>query len=699
MLKSKLYIGILLLISQSCCQSIFKFGNLNSRLKIASGSKLLLRGGLSCFEGTIEFQTPTATSLGGASSVTFTNGLLKSDNNLCLLTAGLSTSTSQLITLNNGQVVTFSAPTALSQNVVVASSATATINGNPIFSAAITLGNASSVVQMNINSILNQSITGLGKLRLLSDLTIAKNVGLPPQIDLNGYRLTIQGGTYSTATSVTGSSIGGAIMLLAYTNFTQSWTIGSAGESYSIIGNGNILELTGSGNIIFNGTDLTISNIIIKGLSSSNMLRGTGEIKLNNVTLQLAGSFTRSDGKYTVVGGNAKIITNNYTITMSGSGNDFKVDGAFLLYEQLNKTILTVPITTANSANITKLNGGDIISATTFTTAPSGVGALSTVLASTTNALTQSYYITPNAPFQINNATPSTPTAVSIDGNGNFLHFPYKSGGYLILSNNVLLTFSNIVLKNFYPAAISYGSSSTISFGDGSLLELGPDITIGSSDVSWVFTGNSIVDGNGATLTLNKSQAITIDNSKTLTLKNMRIIISTTDAIKALNVNAKVKFQNVDLVIINQGLTYSVGSIDIADTVRLISDSGSTINTVNFEFSSKGFFTILPSAELIIGPGMNFKYNADASSDSNLYASKRHLIFSQIGSKLSLYGCSLESTNTGLALDQGTIQIYDKVSFITTTSTGADLEFGSNLIVNIGANANLNISGSILYTE
>ncbi len=682
---------------QQDCFSAFRFGSIASKFKVSAGTKLVLRGGLTCTEGMIEFLTPTVNSLVGSGTLSFNNGILKSDNNFCTLTGALSTSTAQLITLNNGGYVTFASPTALSQNVTVASSATVTINGNPIFSSTVPLGNASSVVQMNINSILNQAVTGLGKLRLLSDLVMSKNVALPPQVDLNGCRLTLQGGTYSSAVTFSGSSIGGNLVCLAYTNLTQSWTIGSAGESYTLSGNGNILELSGSGNIIFNGADLTISNIVIKGLSSSNMLRGSGEIKFNNVALQLAGNFTRSDGKYTVVGGNAKIITNNYTITMSGSGNDFKVDGAFLLYEQLNTSVTTVPVTNVSGAAITKLNGGDIVSI--YSPAATGVGGSSIVISSAANTLSQSYFVTPAGTFQVNNATPASPLSVNIDGTGHFIHFPYKTGSYFILQNNVQLSLTNLVLTDFYPSAISLGTSSSITFGDGVLVQLGPDLTIGASDMSWTFTGNSIIDGNGATLTLNKSGAITIDNNKTLTLKNLRLLVSVTDAFKALNSNSKIRLQNVELVVLNQGFNYSLGSLEIADFVKFIADTGAAINPVNFEFSSTGTMTVLASSELSISAGINFKYNANPAGDTTLYASKRHFSLAQIGSKLSLNGCSIQTTDTGLAFDQGTLQIYDKVSVVTTSSVGADFEIGSGVQVNLGASALLNVMGSVFYSE
>lgn len=266
-------------------------------------------------------------------------------------------------------------------------------------------------------------------------------------------------------------------------------------------------------------------------------------------------------------------------------------------------------------------------------------------------------------------------------------------------NTNNTLTFSS----GFFKTPVVYNSMSgvfdpsTSGFGDGTRIELGPDVTIGSSDASWAFFGNAEIDGNGATLTINKSQGVTITGtSKTLTLKNMRLVTSTTDAIKCLTSSCKIKLQNVDWVIASN-FVFSVGSCDIADTVKILSDSGTISGIQIWEFSSSGIMTVLNSAELIFGQGTKFKYNADPSGAANFAATKRKFLLNQVGSKLTFISSTLESTATGLALDQGILTFSGNSVLKSSTSTGAQLEIGEK--VDVLVHGRLDIKGPIYYNE
>ncbi len=682
------------------CFGGFQFGSVQSKLKVASGASLNLRNSLVLNSGTLEFLTPSLSSLStSGASVNMINSFLKSDNNFCYFSGSLTTTTAQVITLGSGNVATFSTKDSISQSLAISSGSTATITGNPVLSSPIFLGNAASVAQLNIFNILASPVRGAGTLKLLNNLTLAKGVTLPALLNLNGYCLTMKGGTFTDALSVSGSGVGGALNFQDYTNIKAPWTIGTTGETYNLFGSGNILELSDSGSITFNGTDITISNIIIKGLSNTNQLKGSGIIKLVNTTLVLSGNFTRSDGPFYVLGANCRVISNGYNFIMSGSGNNLTVDGALFYYEQLNSSLPiggNSPFSTTSSASIIKLNGGDIAMEPSAPAA--GVGNALNQFSAASNILTRSFFITSTGLFQLNNTTTTTPLAMSIDGNGQFLDFSYANPGTFVLQPNVQLVLSNTLVKNFYPAAVSYGASSSLKFGDGVRIELGPDVTIDSFDVTWTMTGNVEIDGNGATLTINKSQGLVVGNARTLTIKNTRLVLGAVDAIKALDSSSLVRLQNVEVVIKSQGFNYSQGFLEISGLVKLIADSGITTTSVPFELSTAGNCSIVSSAELVIMPGVNFKYNINPSGNT-LYTSKRHLIFSQIGSTLSMQGCTLESTDTGLALDQGTINIHDKVSIISTLGQNAEFEMGQNSYFNLGANANLNLSGPASYVE
>lgn len=264
-------------------------------------------------------------------------------------------------------------------------------------------------------------------------------------------------------------------------------------------------------------------------------------------------------------------------------------------------------------------------------------------------------------------------------------------------SYNMTLSSGYMKSSSFYNIISPIYDPTTAAFGDGTRIELGQDVTITSTDTAWAFNGNAEIDGNSATLTINKSQGLTITGtSKTLTLKNIRLITSLSDAIKCLSSTCKIKLQNVDWIL-TDSFSFSAGNCDIADTVKILADSGSTSAILTWEFSSSGTMTVTNSAELIFGQNTKFKYNADPTGAGTFAATKRKFLLSRIGSKLTFIGATLESTATGLALDQGTVTFYDNSIIKCSTSTSAQFEIGEQ--VNVILNGKLDIKGPIYYNE
>lgn len=292
---------------------------------------------------------------------------------------------------------------------------------------------------------------------------------------------------------------------------------------------------------------------------------------------------------------------------------------------------------------------------------------------------------------------------LTLDGAGFFYQFPITATDQvLVVNNSFTATLQNILLRDFCIGHLSLGSGSSILFGDNTYFSMTKDFTIASGSPALNFNGNAEINGNGATLTIDKSQGITITgSSKTLTLKNMRLITSTTDAIRCLTSTCKVIFQNVDWVIKNN-FAFPTGACDISGTVRINADLGATANPVtflNWEWTSAGIMNVTNSAELVLGYGVNFKYNANPTGAGSFNATKRRFLLNQFGSKLTFNGASFESTATGLALDQGIINIYDEVILKPSTSTGAEFEIAKNVQINISGNGNVVLQGPIKYAE
>lgn len=238
---------------------------------------------------------------------------------------------------------------------------------------------------------------------------------------------------------------------------------------------------------------------------------------------------------------------------------------------------------------------------------------------------------------------------------------------------------------------------STSAFGDGTRIQLGPDVTINSTDTSWAFSGNAEIDGNGATLTINKSQGITITGaSKTLTLKNMTLYLNQAYALTALLDTSSIKLENVICTIGTPIFFFDTGSLI---TQGLVFFLGNGIGGQNFEFSSKGTFTVSKNSECVFGNSINFKMKANPSSDANFNATKRHLVLSSQNSILTLDGSSIESTNTGIAIDNGVIRIKDASTITTTLNSYAAFELAKGVNLDIATGANLSLNGIIKYNE
>jgi hypothetical protein len=674
----------------------FKFSTQSSSLNfVGANSQFLVEEPITDFSGTLNLKDNTAATITQAALtdiITFNNGILQTGDVSSVLTGDFDPASTDTISLGSGDSLTVNVGTVV-QDITVENAVTATIMGQGKFSSAITLGDASSILKMGITTTLNQSVTGLGALDLLCDLNLDKDIQVPSLVTMNNKSLHYNGNTISVATTHT---TGGIIELHSNTTLSQALTIGTGADDYVINGNGNILTLNGSGSILFNGGTLQFNDVHLKGLSDVNFLKGTGLIKVANGKLSLSGDFTRSDGDFLFAGDESKIITNGSMFTISGAGNTLTIDGILLYYDQLNGSGAT-PFVEASSGTIVKINGGDV-----KTTSGVGAGA-GLVIDTASYGFSLNFHTSSAASVELNNDTPVTPKAIAVNGNGHFLSFPDKAGSYLILDGNVQASFTNLVFKDFDPASITYGdANTTLSFGDDSFLEVNKNLIIESGDKPWSFVGNATVDGNNTTLMLNKASGITVTGAKTLTLKNMRIVSTVVDSMKCLTDTAKINLENVEMVMQQSGFDFDTGDLDINGRVTLV---GSAINAIDpnstFTLSTKGDLTIGENANLIIQPDTTFVYDIDPTDDAGSLTpatdSKRHIKFAYPSSILTLDGCTLQSTDTGIGFDFGTIQIKDNVTLSVSTSVGAEAEFGSQARVNILGGSTLNVEGPVRY--
>lgn len=680
--------------------ALFVHSNLNAKFHCASqssslsflgtNSSLYLLSSLTGFDGTLVLKDNVASTISATTtldSMSFSNGVLVTGVVSSVINGMIDPAGTDSISLQNGDFLDVQSGVIV-QSVSLAAGATATILGQPRFSSQITLGDASSVLQMSITTDLNQTVSGDGALSLLDDLSTGQNVLLPGKVFNNGKSIILYGGTYSTATAFT---TGGKIELKTYTSLTDTWTIGTGTDVYHLNGNGTVLDFSANGHIVFNGTTLYISDMNIRGISDLNPLQGSGRIVMSNVVLELADNFARTDGSFTFYGDPCKIITNGSSFQISGSGNEILVDGVVLRYDQLDGSGVN-PISAVSSAAINFANGGAIQSA-------SAASDSNLLIYSSSYTFMKNFDLSAVSNIQVINATPGTPKPVTIDGGGHAIRFPHQAGGFLVLNDNVQLTLTNIVLKDFLPSAVGYGTSSTLTFGDSVVIELGDNVTVGSSDPVWTFAGNATIDCKGCVFEVTASNKVTQTGAKTLTIEDAKIKTAVSDGIVLLSDTSFLRLYNSTLLMNNLGFACATGSIIIDGFVKLTGNAGTSYAVVPFEFSSKGIMSVLGHSELYIDNNIKLKYNADPTDDTTIFDSKRHFSLAQIGSKLTLNGCTLESTDTGLALDQGTVRVLDRVSIIATTATGAEFEIGPDVEMTLASGAYLAVDGPMKYSE
>lgn len=682
-----------LILLLSCLSSFdliskFNFVNQYSSVNVLGvNSQLILEAPVIGFSGTLNLKDNAATTVSATSTMNtlaFVNGVLNTGQVSAALNATFDPTGTDGIVLNDGDYLDVKSGLVL-QSVSIAAGATASILGQPRFASSLTLTSSLSVLKMGISTELTQTASGAGTLFLLDDLSVGQGVLLPSIIQQNGKTLTFFGGSQTVAYT---NTTGGVIELQGYTSLSALWTIGTGADVYNINGNGAVLDLSGTGGITFNGTTLYLNDVTIRGLQTANSLKGSGRIIMSNVTLELAGNLTRSDGSYTFYGETCKLITNGSLFTISGSGNEILVDGIVLLYDQLDGTGSS-PFATASSAQINYSNGGRIQS--------TAGGSANLLVTGTTYTMASNFALTGSSAIQVQNTNTASPKNVTISGAGHAISFPNQAGSFFALDGNVQLTLSDVVLKDFNPAAISYGTSSSLTFGDGVRIELGPYVTIGSSDKAWNFNGNAEIDASGGVLAVNMSQGITTTGAKTLTIKNARMEVSTVNGVKALGDSTVLALQNVDFVMKDAGYTFDKGNLSILGNVSMSGGAIGSNPATTFSLTTKGNVTIGDNAMLTIDPNLTFFYNVDGSSDVDAAAKKRHIVLSYPGSVLNLNGCKVQTSSLGFALDSGTLQVKDRVLMTINTTAGAEVEFGSNLRVNLSAGAVLDIDGPLKY--
>lgn len=694
-----------------------KFSSRESTIKLKdSNSMLKLETPISSFSGTLKIDSKTNNSLQGATAsdkITFTEGVVAAGANKFILSGVYNPTTTDTIELGANHTLEVATGT-IAQAVVIngTTGADSIITGQPLFSSDLVITSSLNFLKIGIQNKLSKNITlNGGTVTLTDDLALQDGIKLVGDgiIDINNYTLSLDNTSGAAWTGTLTLKNARDVQLTGFTQLSGEWIFNDVSGTSHLNGNGSILDLSGGGTItVAQGHTLYMSDVIIKGLGAGfgtlNINATGGIIKMSNVTLELKANYAHDSGVIYIQGDNCRVISaatagGNYTFDVSGTGTKITVDHAVLEYETLEEQNLS-PFTFTDAGNQKNLiNGGTLRSAVLDT----AQGDIVFDSLAPTGTLSANYNLTSQSLLLFTNSVTGAQN-ITLDGQGYYLQFPDGATGLLQIANDLTITLENVILKDFNPAVVTYGTSASLKFGDGVIVELGRDATLNGASAAWSFTGNATLDGFGHTVILTaSSNRITVTGAKTLKIQNTKLLIDQASALSCLTYDAKIALQDCDLCVDKNNYTFALGSIDVGGLTRFRGcDSTNPGGAPLFTFSTTGTLTVQRAATLALLGDLEFKYQATplpgaTPSAATLAASKRHLKLNDPSSTLLLNCSTLTSTTTGLALDYGNLIVEDKVIFNIDSTSGSEAEFGTALDLNIKSGAILEVGGPLKY--
>jgi hypothetical protein len=661
----------------------------DSRIKVTDpSSQFIINTAITGFDGTLEVVDTSANRLQGQ-TITFNNGHLESGTLHAFFKGKYDPASTDSLKLEGSHRLRCDSGTVLP--AVSVSGSSNTIEGSPLFSGAITLADSSSILNLGLQTKLNQNIVlNTGKIVLNNVLELGDDVtiGNDGTVDFNAKRLALpsKDSTWSTTLYFDNAS---DLVLNGKTTLSGMWVFGPSDGSSVMNGNGNVLDMTLGGTIwVRSGHGLALTDVTIKGLGHD---RGwflledeNATLSLVNVTLALDESYTITQGQMYVYGSNSHIITADKYLTFNQSGK-LKIDRAAFIYDPLNTSTTTKNVVPyeEDDTNLYLLNGGRLRAQPDVVAEVASEATLTYDDAN--NALVKNQDLSSSHKITFRGNASST---VSLDGAGFICQMPRAATAVIVVSDNKHALLSNVVLKDFSPAHIQIGTGASFRFGDDVYIQLADN----ASDLTytWSFDGNSTIDGRGKSLTLAGNDSIRVNDHRTLTVKDtvlhgVKTINDGIGRIYGVDPSSKIILDDVTMYL-DGTYNYSHGALDINNNVK-IRGNGKTI-----AYTSTTALTINSNSQLFCDRGVTFSYDSRSAAQDKI-------VFTDASSQLYFNASTLHVTNTGLHLQTGAVLFDDKVtvSAEATQYTNEAVRFNSNLKAYILAGASLNVLGIIKY--
>lgn len=723
---------VLLLSCSSEVYAPFYFAGKDSRLRITDPrAKVVLRKPIQNFQGTLETSDAISTSLVGE-PIIFSSGIVERNGASASWTGQYDPSNNGVITLQGSSQMR--AQPGMVFNGMHVSGAGNLIEGTPKFSEPIQLADGQAELHLSIQNKLTHDVhLNGGRLVLQDTLSIGDDVSLIGNgvIDINSHTLNFPGKRsvwsgdlyFQSATDVT---------LNAVTVLTSAWYFGPNNSTAVLQGNGNLLDVSGGGQIhVQNGVGLGVTDIVIKGLGDTQggfvMWDSNSTLSLSNAVLHFTSNYSFTQGNLYFYGANSMLVTGTNVVTIGNAVAT--IDTTTLEYDTLafpdmHPIVPSVP----DGVHLIALNGGRLICR------PVGVSYGASLYMDipfyqqpATMSIDGTNYI---LNFRGNNAAGN----MTWDGGGYSMQFSRGSAqaGSLVVAANQVVTLQNIVLKDFSSSAVSLGSGASLVFGNGVTIELGANESL---NMTWSFTGQttpSIIHGNGKCLALDalgggNNVAISVGAGEgagspvTLNIEDVHLtglkggvaldtLVSTantystnsaylasTNVLRCVDYTGVINLRNVDLNLAGN-YTLSAGSINIYNDVVLRGKG------YQFAFSSNGTLAIKSGATFLIDRNVTFSYDSsglgDLGGDGVSGASKTQLTMADQTSRLFLNGCTFYGTQTSPTLQTGVLVVSDHVTLQSEGAVDAEsivLSDAGGLRIEVLAGAILDVYGALAY--
>lgn len=539
----------------------FSFSSKDSKIHIGKNAGLIVNKNMDDITGTLEFDYLDATRVSGASTITFSGGILGNTSANARFTglydpASLDTLFLQG-TQNRPHFLNVISGT-IDQGIFIEGQYNS-ILGQPFFSNNIVLdGDSLTTLTVGIQSKLNKTIElKSGSLILEDDLNLADDTIIfgPGSIYLNNKSLHLSGAT-STWSDKLHFFNATDIRLHSKTYLTENWTFSGEGV---LNGNGCVLEFDGGNLVVAPNSILHINDIMIKnfglGCGGFIMLDDDSQIVFSHVAIEMEATYTTSVGNI-YVDGIMDVISKGYEWWFAQNGS-LSIDGVTIWVDGAGAAGpkgLGIKFEDPKAAHYESISSG------TIKTVREGTGdyqaltdlvlTFSDAIANNSEAIVvheteitnNSYAIINNYDMIVNNSyaiintwnlavsnsdamhqehvltqSPLTHDVtfdeslhvnpgkfievagdITLNGQGAFLDFTYPNHHQFIINEGKSVTLENMVLRHISNGTFDFGNGSKVKIGENITWELSDDITLTMGQIEILGESNTfVVEGIG----------------------------------------------------------------------------------------------------------------------------------------------------------------------------------------------------------